>query len=170
MFGNLSDREKLLIKILIGMAIAVMVFYGIITPAMKISRTMSPSADYAKQLEEMQNLHSDYLSVKKENDGIEALLSKNTEGSATMIKNLAEKRGLKSAYLNTTQTNIQNKYTRINTDIKVNSVSAQNLLEFINEVEQSEFLVEVNYLNITRGLEGRKEYDALIKFYTYTTK
>lgn len=168
MFTNLSDREKILIRVLIVMAAVALVYYGIIVPSAMISKTSSPAAEYERQLSELQKIHSEYLTAKKENDEIEALLSKNTEGSASMIKNLAEKRGIKSAYLNTTQTTIQNKYTRINTDIKVNSVSAQNLLEFIHEVEQSEFLVYVNYLNITRGLEGRKEYDALIKFYTYT--
>jgi len=170
MFGNLSEREQLLIKILIGMAVTALIYYGIIIPSLMISRTANPSSEYERKAAELQKIHADYLAAKKENDAIEALLAKNSEGSATMIKQLAEKRGINSAYLNTTQTNIQNKYTRINTDIKINSVSSQNLLEFVNEVEQSEYLIYVNYLNITRGLEGRHDYDALIKFYTYTGK
>jgi len=170
MFGNLSEREQILIRILIGMALAALIYYGIIIPSIMINKTASPSGEYERKAAELLKIHAEYLAAKKENDSIEALLAKNSEGSATMIKQLAEKRGINSAYLNTTQTNVQNKYTRINTDIKINSVSAQNLLEFINEVEQSEYLVYVNYLNVTRGLEGRHDYDALIKFYTFTGK
>ena len=170
MFSNLSDREKLLIRILFGMAAAVLVFYGIITPLQKISSMTNPSSEFEKRALELQKYHADYREIKKENDSIEALLAKNSEGSAGMIKALAEKHGINSAYLNTTQTNIQNKYTRINTDIKMNSVSSKSLLDFINEAEQSEFLIYVNYLNITHGLEGRSDYDALIKFHTFTGK
>jgi len=72
------------------------------------------------------------------------------------------------AYSRRNQTNVQNKYIRITTDMKLDGVSIQSLLKFIYEIENSNKLVNISYLRINKSFKSPNLYDVNLKIESYT--
>jgi len=82
--------------------------------------------------------------------------------SAKVTRNIADTRS--------TQTNIQNKYVKITTTIKLDSVAIEPLLNFIYHIESSNLLLKINYIRIQEAIKGRNTYDVSLKISNFMTQ
>ena len=75
-----------------------------------------------------------------------------------------------TGYTKKSQANVQNKYIRVTTDVKLEGVAVGPLMKFIFDLERSSDLVRIQYLRITKGLKGTDTYDAIIKVDSFINK
>ena len=171
---NLSQREKLLLRILIGCVAAVAAYYLIILPV--ISLTGGSSDNGTKKnvddLNRLENLYREYREVQQKNQKYSAMLNRRNENTTSMIEQWANSTGITKniAYTRSSQSTIQNKYTRITTDMRIEGVAIQHFLKFLYEVENSDNLLKVNYLKITPALRGTNTYDINLKIDNFILK
>jgi hypothetical protein len=170
---NLSQREKLLLKVLIICIAAVAVYYFIVTPI--IGLTGSAEDEVKKNIDDLhklENIYKQYRGIQQKNQKYTSMLSKKNENTTSMIEQWANSTGIAKniAYTRGSQSTIQNKYTRITTDIRIEGVAIQQFLKFLYEVENSENLLKVNYLKITPALKGTNTYDINLKIDNFILK
>ncbi len=97
--------------------------------------------------------------LDSKNENITSLIEQ-WAASADITRNIA--------YTRRTQTNIQNKYIRVTTDVKLEGIPIQKLLRFLYEVENSNTLLKISYLRIYQGLKGSDTYDVNVKIDSFT--
>lgn len=170
---NLTDREKLLLKILLVCIILTLVYYLIIIPLIKFTGSSDDKVMMNRnKLEKLESIYREYQTIRQKKSAYIAILNRKSENTTSLIEQWANSTGIAKniAYTRSTQSNIQNKYIRISTDIKIESVPIQQFLKFLYEVEYSDNLIKVSYLRIHPALKGSNTYDINLKIDNFTSK
>jgi hypothetical protein len=170
---NLTQREKLLLKILLICTSVAVIYYLIISPI--IGLTGSAEDETKKNIDDLnklENIYKQYREIQQKNQKYTSMLSRRNENTTSMIEQWASSTGISKniAYTRGSQSTIQNKYTRITTDIRIEGVAIQQFLKFLYEVENSENLLKVNYLKISPALKGTNTYDINLKIDNFILK
>jgi hypothetical protein len=168
----LTKREKILIVILL-VSIAVWGAYSIISPIVSAQKKGSVEKENAAgKIKKMDQLYDEYRRVRQEKTRLLTLLDTKNENTATLIQQFAATNNIEKsvAYTRRTQSNVQNRFIRVTTEVKIEGVAIQPLIRFIGDIENSNGLMLVQYLRITKGLKGTDAYDALIKIDSFTNK
>jgi hypothetical protein len=170
---NLTRREKLLLKILIACIAVAAVYYLIISPI--IGLTGSTEDDVKKNIDDLNRLESiykQYREIQQKNQKYMSMLSRRNENTTSLIEQWANSTGISKniAYTRGSQSTIQNKYTRLTTDIRIEGVAIQQFIRFLYEVENSDNLIKVNYLKISPALKGTNTYDINLKIDNFILK
>lgn len=170
---NLTGREKLLLKILLACIAAAGFYYLIISPI--IGLTGSADDNVKKNIDDVKKLKSiykQYREIQQKNQRYTSMLSRRNENTTSLIEQWANTTGISKniAYTRSSQSVIQNKYTRITTDIRIEGVAIQQFIKFLYEVENSENLLKVNYLKISPALKGTNTYDINLKIDNFILK
>ncbi|MBN2400960.1 MAG: type II secretion system protein M [Spirochaetes bacterium] len=170
---TLTQREKLLLKILVVCLAGLIVYYLIALPIIGLSGSAEDGVEKnIDDLNKLENIYKQYREIQQKNEKYSSMLSKKNENTTSMIEQWANSTGISKniAYTRGSQSSIQNKYTRITTDIRIEGVAIQNFLKFLYEIENSDNLLKVNYLKITPALKGTNTYDINLKIDNYISK
>ncbi len=169
---TLSAREKKLVQVLVAVMVTVGAYFLVIEPLISL-RSSSGSAASRKlaDLDRVDKIYQEYSEARQEHDRIQAMLSKKDDNLTALVEQWAASAGITRNidYTRRTQTNIQNKYIMITTDIKLNSVAIEPFLKFVHQVEISPMLLKISYLRVQQALKGRDTYDVNLKINNYTT-
>ncbi len=167
---SLNPREKLLLKILALLVIVVAVVFLVVLPVLEYrGRTEKISRKYSSDIQRLEALYEDYREIRQQKSRYQSLLSMKNENITSLIEQWSNNSGVARniAYARRTQSTVQNRYVRITTDMKLDSVPIQNLLRFIYEIENSTQLVKLSYFRIYQGLRGADTYDVILKIDSY---
>ncbi len=154
-------------------AAAAAVYFLIISPIMKLaSRGNTRMERNLSNLERIDKMYQEYMALKEEKNKYQAVLNRKDENITALIEQWAAASSVTRniAYTRRNQTNIQNKYIRITTDIKLDSVAIEPLMKFIYQIENSNLLLKINYLRIQQAIKGRDTYDVNIKIDNFTSQ
>lgn len=169
----LSNREKKLL-IFLGTVLVLVLGYNFIAKPLLDSRAGSAkhTTDNTSRMKRISQLFDEYRNVRAEKSRYLALLENKTEKTTELIQQCSTANNIDKniGYTRKSQSNVQNKYIRVTTDVKVEGVSVQPLLKFIYDIENSNEQVRVQYLRINKGLKGTDTYDAIIKIDSFITK
>jgi len=166
---KLTEREKLLLKIAGGIFAVFIVYAFIITPLIymkdKTGNIYSTNSDRLKRLD---NIHEEYANVLERNKRIEVML-KDTQSPSAMIENVASEFNIQNnkVYNRDSQAKIQNKYTKITSDVKFEGVDIRSVLMFVNRIENTDRITHISYLRIAQAFKERRNYDVTLKIDTY---
>lgn len=160
--------------ILLAVVITAAVYYLAILPRLNGSTAalLDEGSTLQEKIQTLQDISYHFGETGKKRKQLEKKLSSKNDNITSLVQKWGGDAGITShiAYTRRTQTNVQNKYVRINTDVKINGAPIQSLLEFIAKIESSNDLIYINYINISKGVKSRKTYDALIKIHSYIAK
>lgn len=172
---QLSKREKLLLIILVVSAVSAVIYYTLFPSSGEIitnSESNISDNSHVSEFNKLYEIAAKYNEYKSKIKYYNSKLSSNNDNITTLIQKWAKEESIDTniAYTRRTQTNIQNKYTRINTDVKINGAAIQSILRFVNKIESHDSVIFISHLHINRGLKGTDKYDALIKIHTFIKK
>ena len=110
---NLTQREKLLFRILLVCIAAVAIYYFIVSPI--IGLTGGAEDEVKKNIDDLHKLESiykQYREIQQKNQKYTSMLSKRNENTTSMIEQWANSTGIAKniAYTRSSQSTIQNKY------------------------------------------------------------
>jgi hypothetical protein len=168
---KLSNREKLLLKILIGTLVLIIGYNFIVMPLKNFFSSSDTVIISDKQkIEQLDRIYNNYKELETKRNQYMSLLKGDSENISTMIEQWAQNSNIARniSYSRRNQTNVQNKYIRITTDMKLDGVSIQSLLRFIYEIENSNKLVNISYLRINKSYKSPNLYDVNLKIESYT--
>ncbi len=168
---KLSNREKLLLKILIATVILITGYNFIFMPLINFfSSSDSIIVNDKQKIEQLDRIYSNFKELETKRNQYMSLLKSDSDNISTLIEQWAQSSNISRniAYSRRNQTNVQNKYIRITTDMKLEGVSIQSLLRFIYEIENSNKLVNISYLRINKSYKSPNLYDVNLKIESYT--
>ena len=170
---TLTAREK---KMLAGMVILAVLVFGwkfVASPIMNSgSSGGSQITDNAGRMQRMGQLYDEYRKIRAEKGRYSTLLENKTEKTTELIQQCATSNNIDKniGYTRKSQSNVQNKYIRVTTDVKFEGVAFAPLAKFIADMEGQRDLVRISYLRISKGLKGTDIYDAIIKIDSFINK
>lgn len=172
---NISDREKNLLKILGGVVILIIVYTFIIDPFFLTEN--NDTAAITKQNEQLKKLNDTYEKyniAKQKNTKYDSLFSNKTENLSSQIDKLLLQHNLKDSLgrLSRSPKNLKNKFEAVSYNFKLNAISIQPLLKFLNDIEKSNQYVKIKSLIIKKVTKASNDdrYDATINIETYIKK
>ncbi|TAL31351.1 MAG: hypothetical protein EPN93_17970 [Spirochaetes bacterium] len=168
---KLSSREKYLLYALGGMLAFTLAYYLIIMPLVEYrSSTQQETRKNVSDITRLEALYDQYRDIKQRKTRYQTQLGNRNENISTLIEQWANTADVSKniAYNRRTQANIQNKYTKFTSDIKLDAVPVQKFFRFLYEIENSNSLLKVSYLKIYQGMKGADTYDVIIKIDSFT--
>lgn len=170
---TLTQREKLLLKVLLAVVIVIAAYYLIVLPLVGIiGNSEDDTKKHRDDLVKLEKIYNQYRDIQQKRTAYATMLEKRNENTTSLIEQLANSTGISRniAYTRSSQSSIQNKYIRITVDIKIEGVAIQHFLKFLYEVENTDNLIKVSYLRINPALKGTNTYDINLKVDNYIFK
>ncbi len=170
---SLTKREKLLLKILLIFILGLIIIYLIVLPLIRLSGTSDDDVKkYTDDLEKLESIYKQYRDVQQKKANYILMLNKKNENTTSLIEQLTNSLNISKniAYTRSNQSNIQNKFVRITTEVRIEGIAMQLFLKFLYEIENSDNLIKVNYLRITPALRGTNTYDVQLKIDNFISK
>ncbi len=167
---KISAREKRLLKIFGAIAACALFYLLVVNPYLSLRETSRSSiAGNRQDLARLEALYEEYREIKQRKTRYDTLLGNKEENITTLIEQWSANADVARhiAYTRRTQSNIQNKYLRITTDVKIDGVPIQKFMRFLFEIENSGRLLKVSYLRLYQGLKGADTYDVIMKIDSY---
>ena len=168
-----SQREKSLLTVLSALILITAIYFLIISPFLKFRESSENELkNNMEKLNKIDKIYSEYKLIRHKKSKIISMINRKNENITSLIEQWANSTniGRNIAYTRRTQTNIQNRYIRITTDVKFEGVSIEKLLRFIYEVENSDKLLKFSYIRIHQGLKGTNRYDVILKIDCFATQ
>lgn len=170
---KLSPRERTLLKLL-GVLIGIVVLYFVVVSPFIHFKDKSEDElrNNIDRLNQLDKIYAQYREIKNKKAKMMAFLNRRDENITSLVEQWATSTNIAKniAYTRRTQSNIQNKFVRITTDIKFEGIPIDKILRFIYEVENSNKMLKVSYLRIQQGLKGTNTYDVVLKIDSFTTQ
>ena len=166
---SLSDRERKLLRILYIIAGLFLLYFLVISPVITLRRESRESwSRNQKRIEDMDALYSEYRDIAVKKDRINEIM-RDSRGVATLIEETAKSANIlqNKAYNKDATSNIQNKYTRITTEVRFEGVDIRPMMKFLYDMEHGGKYIRITYLRITQAVKERQTYDVTIKFESY---
>jgi hypothetical protein len=112
--------------------------------------------------------YDEFSTAFERNKRIETML-KDSQSPSAMIENIVSEMNIQNnkVYNRDNQTKIQNKYTKITSDVKFEGIDIRSALTFINRIENSDRITHISYLRIAQAFKEKKNYDVTLKIDTY---
>jgi hypothetical protein len=170
---SLTKREKILVKVLLIFISVLVIYYVIALPVIRLVGTSdNDDKKYTDDLEKLESIYKQYREVQQKKSIYTSLLNRKNENTTSLIEQLANSLNISRhiAYTRSNQSNIQNKFVRVTTEVRVEGIAMQHFLKFLYEIENSDNLIKVNYLRITPALKGTNTYDAQLKIDNFISK
>lgn len=170
---TLTEREKKLLQVLVAISATIAVFFLIINPIIKLKTgNRSDMQKTFSDLSKIDKIYQEYREIREQKNNYMAQLNRKDANitalveqwaaSAKVTRNIADTRS--------NQTNIQNKYIKITTTIKLDSVAIEPLINFIYNIESSNLLLKINYIRINEAIKGRNTYDVSLKISNFMSQ
>lgn len=168
---KLTRRERTLLLVMGGVVAFAAAYYLIVSPMIDYMKNSDEETRKNQEsLNRLDKIYEDYKDVQAKKTAHLALLRNKNENITTLIEQWANSTNIARniAYTRGTQSTIQNKFTRVTTNVKIEGVPIQSLIKFLYEIESSNQLLNLSYLRIYQGLKGADTYDAVIKIDSFT--
>jgi hypothetical protein len=168
---KISAREKRLLQILAAVAGCAAVYFLIIAPFLAFRNSAEDiTRKNVQDLNRMDALNDEYREIKQNKTRYMSMLSGKNENVTTLIEQWATSADVTRhiAYTRRSQSNIQNKFIRVTTDVKLEGAPIQKIMRFLYEITNSNHLLKVSYLRIYQGLKGSDTYDVILKIDNYS--
>lgn len=162
---KLSQREKILLQILVSLIVIAIIYFLIISPIIEMRRSGdSEVKEKLANVNKIDKIYMEYKELLQKKNEIYSQLNKK-DNLTSQIEQYATSNNIAKniAYTRRGQSVIQNKYIRITTDIKFDGVAMDKLLKFIYDVENSNSLLKLDYIRIHQGLKDTNTYDVIMK-------
>ncbi len=169
---NLSKRELLLLKVFGALAGIFGLYFLIISPVINLKSNIENQSEKNRgMLVELQSIYNEYTEVQSTKKRYEQLL-KNSKNIATSIEKIASDLNIKNnmAHNRDSQSKVQNKYTKISSDVKFEGIGMKEAIDFIHKIESSNALINISYLRISQAFKEKSTYDVTLKIDTYRTE
>jgi len=169
---NLSKREINLLKILAIIISLSLIYLFVISPIINLSSESQNEFNNSKQkVLQLNKIYLDYNETKRKIYQYKKLM-KNDSGITSLIEDNAKKTNIleNKVYTRDRPITIKNKYLKIITDVKFESVNMKSMINFLYLMENSNKSIKVSYLRIRSALKGKMTYDVIIKFVSYKLK
>ncbi|HON76935.1 MAG TPA: type II secretion system protein GspM [Spirochaetota bacterium] len=170
---TLTEREKKLLQILTAVIATAAVFFLVINPLIKLKTgNTSGMQKNISDLTQIDKLYQEYRDIREQKNNYMAQLNRKDSNITALVEQwaAAAKVTRNIADTRSTQTNIQNKYIKITTTIKLDSVAIEPLLNFIYHIESSNLLLKINYIRIHEAIKGRDTYDVSLKISNFMSQ
>lgn len=161
---QLSAREKRMLQALSAIVGLVILYYGVISPVMSFLDSVDNGYETSMtQLKELDDIYQQYREIRDKKGRYEQLL-KDTKGISSLVEENAGKASIlnNKVYNRDHQSNLQNNYKKITTDVKFEGVNIKSVLDFLYYMENSNVLLKVSYIRINQAVKERNNYDVTI--------
>ena len=168
---NLTQREMTLLQVL-AIVIILAVIYLIASSLIGyISSTTDELSANIDSISKLDRIHQEYVEIQDKIEAYKGQLSK-SDTITSLIEQWSNSAGIAGniAYTRRSQSKVQNKYTRVTTNVKLEGVSIEPFLKFLYDVENSGELLNVSYLRINPALKGTSTYDIDLKIDTFSSE
>jgi len=169
---KLSKRETRLLQILIVIVSALILYFLIITPIVKLKSSISDEFENNQsRLQKLDKIYEEYHGIRQKKTQYESLLKQN-RGITTLIEENEKNANIlkNKSYTRDHPGKVQNNYKKISTYVRFEGVDIQSILKFIDAMENSGSLIKLSYIRINLALKERDAYDVTMKFESVTEK
>ncbi|MBN1535015.1 MAG: type II secretion system protein M [Spirochaetes bacterium] len=169
---QLSKREKIMLKVLLGILGALALYYLIISPLIGMMSSMNSSyEENITRMQRLQHIHEQYQEIRLKRSQYESQIN-STVGITTLIEETAKNLKIlgNKSYVRVIPGSTKDNYKKISAEVKFVGVDMQSVLKFIHGMEHSNNLVRTSYMRISEALKGRDIYDVEIKFDSLTSQ
>lgn len=170
---NLQRRERIALYVAAAVLGIFIVLQLIVFPILdRGDRLRRQIESKQKMLEEMQLLQAEYRSLTMNSNSNEAQLKRRARGFRlfSFLDGLAGQGGIKSniIYMKPSTANLKNSpYDLSTVEMKINSLTMEQLLKFLHGVESSPNMVWVKRISISRGEKEEDLLNAVLQVETY---
>ena len=160
---NFSDREKKLLIVLIITAVLSFTYYFIVTPIIEYKENSDTAYDTNRlKILTLDNTYSEYKDIIDEKKKLNALAA--NSNIVSMTNEIASELNIRNNinYKTTNSNIVQNDIEKTTTEIRVEGVPINALLQLIDRIEKLNLPLNVQKIVITSGFKDRDRYDSLI--------
>jgi type II secretory pathway component PulM len=149
-FGNLSQRERLLVSsacILAGVAV---VYFALVVPVLAIGDRAADRLDAAEtELEVMTRLRADYEDVQQRLRGVEARIDRSARASLrTTLEDLAQKSLVTVESMEPQAAPTNDRYRETKVEVGLKGVTLPQTVAYLHQIESADQLLTVKSLRI----------------------
>lgn len=170
---NLQKREKIILYAAGGVIAVLLILEIIIFPIIDRKENLGKQiVERTKALEEMQQLKAEYSSLTRNLVSNEAQLKNRPSGFTlfSFLDTLAGQSGIKQniIYMKPSTTNVKGSpYTLSIVEMKIDSLTMDQLVTFLHGVETSPNMVWVKRLSLTKGEKNNELINSILQVETY---
>ncbi|MCU0821963.1 MAG: type II secretion system protein M [Spirochaetes bacterium] len=168
---NLTKREKTLLRVLAVVIIIAVIYLVAAGLVSYLGSSEDEMGDNIDKISKLDRIHQDYVEIQDKIEAYKRQLSK-SDNITSLVEQWSTSAGIAGniAYTRRSQSKVQNKYTRITTNVKFEGVSIEPFLKFLYDVENSGELLNVSYLRLNPALKGTSTYDIDLKIDSFTSE
>ena len=166
---QLSSREKRLLQLLAGVVGILVLYYGIIGPVMSLRESIDSTYQTSiSRLNDLDTIYRQYREIREKKERFNQQL-RDTRGVSALVEENAQKAGIlgNKTYNRDHETNLQNRFKKISTDVKFEGVNIKSAVDFLYYMENSNKLIKISSLRISQALKERSNYDVTVTFDSY---
>jgi type II secretory pathway component PulM len=171
---NLTQREKQTIAagaVLFGLIVAFQIF---VRPAIGRLRTLKRVVSDKQQiLTELRVKSEQYKTISRELEKIQLEMRRQPEESniLSFVERIQKDGGLmqKVVYMKPSAVTVKDLYEQKTIEIKLQSITLDQLIQFLLKIESSEFTIRIRTLEIKRSLRDSALLDTTIQLVSFST-
>jgi hypothetical protein len=169
---QMSKREIIMLKVLLGLLGIVAAYYLIISPLIVMRSSMNSSyEDNMARIQKLQKMHEEYQEIRQKRSQYESQISSGV-GITTLIEETAKNLKIlgNKSYVRVIPGSTKDNYKKVSAEVKFVGVDITSAMRFLHGMEHSNNLVRTSYMRISEALKGRDIYDVEIKFDSITSQ
>ncbi|MFA6034175.1 MAG: type II secretion system protein GspM [Myxococcota bacterium] len=167
---GISDREKQIVLIAGGVAVA-LIFIGVIfSVSSRLSEAETRITEKEQKLSEIVRLRGDFRQAESTIKAMEMRLKGNNVNLFSYIEDLARRMKVDVSDMNerTSGGDKDSKIKEVSVEVNMNKVTQDRLLDFLSKLEQGPELIKVTKMRLRTRMDGtQKLIDANITISTY---
>jgi len=149
-FADLSSRERTLVSAVGACALALILFVGLIQPALSASSRASGRVAAAEsELEAVQRLHSRFAEVDGRVSAVERRIREGVKGEIfTTLETLAGQSAVKVASMEPRTSPASDDYRETKVQVALKGVSLAQLVNYLHRIETADQLLSIKSLRV----------------------
>jgi len=165
---NLTQREKQIIAAGAALLVLIVVFRIFIRPARSRVRTLRRVlSDKRQVLGELRAKSQEYNAISRELEKIRLELRRQPEERKILssVERIQKDCGLmqKVVYMKPSTMTVNDVYEETTIEIKLQSITLEQLIQFLSKIESSELTIRIRTLDIKRGVRDSRLLDTIVK-------
>lgn len=162
---RLSSRERFLARLLAITAGLAAFYLLILSPLMEWKDAASSRArENMKKLMAAEDLYGTYRSLKKREDSYDRLLNNNMSVTS-LVEESAKRLNIldRKSYTRESPARTSGSLKKTTTSVKFESLSSEDILRLLQDLENASMLLDVSYLNIRQAGKASDRYDLILR-------
>jgi type II secretory pathway component PulM len=171
---NLTQREKRFVAagaVIFGL---IVVFQFFIRPAIRKVKTLRRVvSDKQQVLGELRAKSEQYKTISRELEKVRLEIGRQPEERKILsfVERIQKESGLmqKVVYMKPSTVTVDNIYERITIEVKLQSITLDQLIQFLLKIESSELAIGIRTLDIKRGIQNLNLLDTTVQLVSLST-